>query len=108
MKKLLLLTMQTNKELEQNGNTIDCMTMHPYISGSHNNEFQSTPAFLPLASKTATDVGMHGLLPSQSCYHSVLVPCWFALWSSGRFLHPYIPLISLKILFTPLIISLLV
>ena len=24
---------------------------------------------------TATDVGMHGLLASQSCYHSVLPPC---------------------------------
>ena len=28
----------------------------------------------------ATDVGMHGLLASQSCYHSVLPP---SLWFSG-------------------------
>ena len=28
-----------------------------------------------LASTAATDVGMHGLLASQSCYHSVLLPC---------------------------------
>ena len=35
----------------------------------------------------ATDVGMHGLLASQSCYHSVLLPC--TLWTSSRFLHYY-------------------
>ena len=27
----------------------------------------------------ATDVGIYGLLASQSCYHSMLVPCWFTL-----------------------------
>ena len=32
---------------------------------------------------------MHGLLSSQSCYHSVLVPCWFISWTS-EFLYPYI------------------
>ena len=26
---------------------------------------------------TATDVGIYGLLASQSCYHSMLAPCWF-------------------------------
>ena len=26
-----------------------------------------------------TDVGIYGLLASQSCYHSMLVPCWFTL-----------------------------
>ena len=35
----------------------------------------------------ATDVGMHGLLASQSCYHSVLLPCLCTLWTSSRFLH---------------------
>ena len=40
----------------------------------------------------ATDVGIYGLLASQSCYHSMLVPCWFTLWTSSRFhssLHPF-------------------
>ena len=32
----------------------------------------------------ATDVGMHGLLASQSCYHSLVC---VALWTSSRFLH---------------------
>ena len=36
---------------------------------------------------TATDVGMHGLLASQSCYHSVLPPCLSTLLASSRFLH---------------------
>ena len=27
----------------------------------------------------------------------MLVPCWFTLWTSSRFLYPYIPLISLEI-----------
>ena len=40
-----------------------------------------------LASTAATDVGMHGLLASQSCYHSVLLPCLCTLWTSSRFLH---------------------
>ena len=40
-----------------------------------------------LASTAATDVGMHGLLASQSCYHSVLPPCLCTLWTSSRFLH---------------------
>ena len=35
----------------------------------------------------ATDVGMHGLLASQSCYHSVLTPSLCTLWTSSRFLH---------------------
>ena len=35
----------------------------------------------------ATDVGMHGLLASQSCYHSVSPPCWCTLLASSRF--PY-------------------
>ena len=35
----------------------------------------------------ATDVGMHGLLASQSCYHSVLPPSLCTLWTSSRFLH---------------------
>ena len=30
---------------------------------------------------TATDVGIYGLLASQSCYHSMLAPCWFTLWN---------------------------
>ena len=46
---------------------------------------------------TATDVGIYGLLASQSCYHSMLAPCWFTLWTSNRFLYPYILLISLEI-----------
>ena len=46
---------------------------------------------------TATDVGIYGLLASQSCYHSMLAPCWFTLWTSSRFLYPYILLISLEI-----------
>ena len=46
---------------------------------------------------TATDVGIYGLLASQSCYHSLLAPCWFTLWTSSRFLHLYILLISLEI-----------
>ena len=48
---------------------------------------------------TATDVGIYGLLASQSCYHSMLAPCWFTLWTSNRFLYPYILLISLEIFF---------
>ena len=55
-------------------------------------EFRHLRFFLkhswPIASRADTDVGMHGLLSSQSCYHSVLIPCWFALWTSGRFFHP--------------------
>ena len=49
---------------------------------------------LPLYA-AATDVGMHGLLASQSCYHSVLPPCWCTLLASSRFpyccpsLHPF-------------------
>ena len=35
----------------------------------------------------AADVGMHGLLASQSCYHSVLPPSLCTLWTSSRFLH---------------------
>ena len=27
----------------------------------------------------------------------MLAPCWFTLWTSKRFLYPYIPLISLEI-----------
>ena len=46
---------------------------------------------------TATDVGIYGLLASQSCYHSMLAPCWFTLWTNSRFLYPYILLISLEI-----------
>ena len=46
---------------------------------------------------TAIDVGIYGLLASQSCYHSMLAPCWFTLWTSSRFLYPYILLISLEI-----------
>ena len=37
-------------------------------------------------------VGIYGLLASQSCYHSMLVPCQFTLWTSGRFhnlIHPF-------------------
>ena len=40
-----------------------------------------------LASTAASDVGMHGLLASQSCYHSVLPPSLCTLWTSSRFLH---------------------
>ena len=44
-------------------------------------------------SQPATDVGMHGLLASQSCYHSVLPPCLSTLLASGTFLqtslHPF-------------------
>ena len=39
------------------------------------------------ASQPATDVGMHGLLASQSCYHSVLPPCLSTLLASSRFLY---------------------
>ena len=76
--------------------------MHPYISGrvqdvggsvgeAHCEEvvFESIackPALQP-ASQPATDVGMHGLLASQSCYHSVLPPCLSTLLTSSRFLH---------------------
>ena len=47
---------------------------------------------------------MHGLLASQSCYHSVLPPSLCTLWTSSRFSsllsrHPYILLISLEIFF---------
>ena len=28
---------------------------------------------------------IYGLLASQLCYHSMLVPCWFTLWTSSRF-----------------------
>ena len=42
---------------------------------------------------TATDVGMHGLLASQSCYHSVLPPCLSTLLASSiakqTSLHPF-------------------
>ena len=66
-----------------------------------------SPAYMhawPAVLCTATDVGMHGLLASQSCYHSVLSPCWCVLppcWctlsASSRFhfcyscpsLHPF-------------------
>ena len=48
---------------------------------------------------------MHGLLSSQSCYHCMLVPCWFTLWTSGRFLQPYILLISLEIFLIFLFVS---
>ena len=34
----------------------------------------SSASIAELASTAATDVGMHGLLASQSCYHSVLPP----------------------------------
>ena len=53
---------------------------------------------------TATDVGIYGLLASQSCYHSMLAPCWFTLWTSSRFLYPYTLLISLEIFLFSLII----
>ena len=58
---------------------------------------QQQLAELLLSATAATDVGIYGLLASQSCYHSKLVPCWFTLWTSSRFLHPYILLISLEI-----------
>ena len=60
-----------------------------------------------LASTAATDVGMHGLLASQSCYHSVLPPSLCTLWTSSRFLsrHPCILLIPLKIFFIYLFVS---
>ena len=45
----------------------------------------------------STDVGIYCLLASQSCYYSMLVPCWFTLWTSGIFLHHYILLISIEI-----------
>ena len=38
------------------------------------------------ASWPTTDVGTHGLLASQSCYHSVLPPCLCTLLASSRFL----------------------
>ena len=45
---------------------------------------------------TATDVGMHGILASQSCYHSVLPPCLCTLLTVEYFfiakqtsLHPF-------------------
>ena len=66
-----------------------------------------------LAVSAATDVGMHGLLASQSCYHSVLPPSLCTLWTSSRFVcvallsrHPYILLISLEIFFIYFIIRL--
>ena len=36
-----------------------------------------------------TDVGMHGLLASQSCYHYMQPPCWFTLRASDRFIYSY-------------------
>ena len=56
----------------------------------------------------ATDVGMHGLLASQSCYHSVLPPCLSTLSASSLISsllnrHPYILLISLEIFFITLL-----
>ena len=75
--------------------------MHPYISGwlaavlacrlltqrplIHNEPTYTTTNCNILC--TATDVGMHGLLASQSCYHSVLPPCLSTLLASSRFLH---------------------
>ena len=53
--------------------------MHPYISGCSTG--YTRPAMMY---GIATDVGMHGLLASQSCYHSVLPSCWFTLWASDR------------------------
>ena len=77
--------------------------MHPYISGCAQDAGSSVgelivnksvvfesiackPALQP-ASQPATDVGMHGLLASQSCYPSVLPPCLSTLLASSRFLH---------------------
>ena len=65
-------------------NSIQCM---PGVS-------QQQLAELLLSATAATDVG---LLASQLCYHSMLVPCWFTLWTSSRFLYRYIFLISLEI-----------
>ena len=51
--------------------------------------YEPAPSIAELASilSAATDVGMHGLLASQSCYHSVLPPSLCTLWTSSRFLH---------------------
>ena len=50
---------------------------------------QQQLAELAIANHTAaTDVGIYGLLASQSCYHSMLVPCYFSLWTSGRIQNP--------------------
>ena len=78
--------------------------MHPYISGWLAGWLAAVLACRLLTQKplihnephlhyytnilcTATDVGMHGLLASQSCYHSVLPPCLSTLLASSRFLH---------------------
>ena len=36
---------------------------------------QQQLAELAIGNTAATDVGIYGLLSSQSCYHSMLVPC---------------------------------
>ena len=59
-----------------------------------NNSLQAS-SIAELASTAATDVGMHGLLASQSCcYPLVCVHCWPVV-DLNR--HPYILLISLEI-----------
>ena len=91
--------------------------MHPYISGCAQDAgcsarwgslwisgFTMSQQRANHHCAPATDVGMHGLLASQSCYHSVLPPCLSTLLASSRFLsllnrHPYILLISLEIFF---------
>ena len=50
----------------------------------HNASSTLPPQYILCA---ATDVGMHGLLASQLCYHSVLPPSLCTLWTSSRFLH---------------------
>ena len=56
-------------------------------AGSEPYSLQASIAELASNISAATDVGMHGLLASQSCYHSVLPPSLCTLWTSSRFLH---------------------
>ena len=85
--------------------------MHPYISGwlaavlacrlltqrplIHNEPHLYTTTNCNILC-TATDVGMHGLLASQSCYHSVFPLVWVHCWPVADFfiakqtsLHPF-------------------
>ena len=104
----------TRNQHGMHGNTIDLLTDHRYLHqwlyirfnilsqvefNSMHVRCQSTATIAEMlqSATAATDVGIYGLLASHSCYHSMLVPCWFTLWTSSRFLHPYILLISLEI-----------
>ena len=48
--------------------------MTPLGAAVTGTQYSLQASIAELASTAATDVGMHGLLASQSCYHSVLPP----------------------------------